>query len=572
MLRYPTPDVTTTTPVPVGTREVGAWLLLISWLVVSRWVVAPSTLIEWDSANYVLALSDFDVSNHQPHPPGNPLFVLLLRAFTWLPGATGPFLGANAVLGAATLLALAWILRPEVGPARTWGVAAALSISPPFWFQGAASTAYVAEAAASALGGAVAVTVLRRSAPLPAAAIVLAIAIGLRPNVAIGVLPMVGACGVAAWPGWRATLKAWAVFAAGCAAWVMPLVLAGGGWSGYRKASAALWEWQVETGSVLGSGAAVATQTEALIVYLGDALNLLWGAVCVDLAVLLWQRRLDLRRVAFLAIWVGPIAAFYALHHLPKSGYALSLIPACFALWGVSAHHAETWLEGRWRIGRNLWHGAITVAWVALNATGFVVAVPAELLLLRDAPIRVPDGRVLTGDYGRIGLQYRTWPHRATTAILDDLDDDADLAVFLFGAHELLRVQMATRPDQWMAAVSVDHGTAMFLKDGVATPPFGAFQLEILKPPEGGLTHTETTVVLRTPRGLRLVLPDRALDLPLDPLPRRVVVFVPCPPCAVEFDEGPGLGRMVGGRLAWFEPPPHGATAPTAAEIPSPSE
>jgi hypothetical protein len=35
----------------------------------SRW------LDEWDSVNFALALDDFDVARHQPHPPGYAIYV-----------------------------------------------------------------------------------------------------------------------------------------------------------------------------------------------------------------------------------------------------------------------------------------------------------------------------------------------------------------------------------------------------------------------------------------------------------------------------------------------------------------
>ena len=40
----------------------------------------PASLEDLDSINFALGLRDFDVAQHQPHPPGYPLFIFLAKA------------------------------------------------------------------------------------------------------------------------------------------------------------------------------------------------------------------------------------------------------------------------------------------------------------------------------------------------------------------------------------------------------------------------------------------------------------------------------------------------------------
>src|SRR5690349_396848 len=54
-------------------------LLLVAFLILSRWLVAPAYLYYFDSANFALALQEFNPALHQPQPPGYPLFVGLTR-------------------------------------------------------------------------------------------------------------------------------------------------------------------------------------------------------------------------------------------------------------------------------------------------------------------------------------------------------------------------------------------------------------------------------------------------------------------------------------------------------------
>ncbi|MEM6985968.1 MAG: hypothetical protein AAF499_05465, partial [Pseudomonadota bacterium] len=39
---------------------------------------------DYDAVNFLLALRDFDVAQHQPHPPGAPLFIAMGKVLVWL--------------------------------------------------------------------------------------------------------------------------------------------------------------------------------------------------------------------------------------------------------------------------------------------------------------------------------------------------------------------------------------------------------------------------------------------------------------------------------------------------------
>ena len=40
----------------------------------------PASLDDLDSINFALGIRDYDVSRHQPHPPGYPLFIVAAKA------------------------------------------------------------------------------------------------------------------------------------------------------------------------------------------------------------------------------------------------------------------------------------------------------------------------------------------------------------------------------------------------------------------------------------------------------------------------------------------------------------
>jgi hypothetical protein len=65
----------------------------------------PATLEDIDSVNFALAVRDFDVARHRPHPPGYPLYVGLAKVAI---GAARPFSGSarESAIEARTLAAL----------------------------------------------------------------------------------------------------------------------------------------------------------------------------------------------------------------------------------------------------------------------------------------------------------------------------------------------------------------------------------------------------------------------------------------------------------------------------------
>jgi hypothetical protein len=69
----------------------------------------PPSLEDFDSINFALGIRNFDVSQHQPHPPGSPLYILAAKA---VHAAVGPEVRAHG-------RAVALTLRGEIEEAST---------------------------------------------------------------------------------------------------------------------------------------------------------------------------------------------------------------------------------------------------------------------------------------------------------------------------------------------------------------------------------------------------------------------------------------------------------------------
>jgi hypothetical protein len=107
---------------------------------------APDSI---DAANFVLGVRSFDVTQHQPHPPGYPVYIALGRIVQWL-APEGPSGYATSVpearalsllgllFGAVAVLPLTWLFRfldrPLASPAQALSAASVVLACPLYWF------------------------------------------------------------------------------------------------------------------------------------------------------------------------------------------------------------------------------------------------------------------------------------------------------------------------------------------------------------------------------------------------------------------------------------------------------
>ena len=66
-------------PAPLSRAERIAASLIALLVAITRWPALSLTLWDWDEALFALALRDYDVTAHHPHPPGFPLFIAAAR-------------------------------------------------------------------------------------------------------------------------------------------------------------------------------------------------------------------------------------------------------------------------------------------------------------------------------------------------------------------------------------------------------------------------------------------------------------------------------------------------------------
>lgn len=178
--------------VPLTRRQRAAVFGLGALFALTRLLAIARTLWEWDEVQFLLALRDFDVARHQPHPPGFPVFIALGKLVSFVAASDFRALQAVSVVAGMLVFPAMFLLARELRfGVVTSAAAAALLASFPnvFYFGGTAfsdvpSIVLVVFACVYLLRGA------RSRGSYWIGTILLALAAGIRPqNLLIGVLP-----------------------------------------------------------------------------------------------------------------------------------------------------------------------------------------------------------------------------------------------------------------------------------------------------------------------------------------------------------------------------------------------
>lgn len=346
----------------------------------SRWPYRARMLYNWDAVQFALALREFDIAKHQPHPPGYVLYVGLGRLVNATLGdPTQAYVALAMVFSAATTFTVYWLARALYDRVTAAAAGALLAVSPLFWFYGSVGLTYAGEAFGASLMALLAYRTLAGSVPhLYVGAVCLGLAGGLRQSVLVLLFPLCAACAVRGVRS-RARLTAAAtILVAAVLAWFLPLVWLSGGWTAYLRASTELYGSTLVPTSLLG-GDLETTFRQARYVLESVLVGL--GPLAIALGALPFyaRRRGWATREWFLVTWVAPPLAFYTLVHFGQAGYVLTILPALVIL--LSGAVVELVTAGAERLRRPQWRWALTLAAVApllLINTGFFVSARPE--------------------------------------------------------------------------------------------------------------------------------------------------------------------------------------------------
>ncbi|MFO8079941.1 MAG: glycosyltransferase family 39 protein [Armatimonadota bacterium] len=288
----------------------------------------------WDEVQYILAVREFDVEKHQPHPPG---YYLHVRT-AGIAHAVGlnereSLISVSMLAGAVFVGLVVWWVGEVAGsPAAI--AAAALTVSSPLVITAATEgRTYMTGALGAAVIGYLSWRMLRGDSRwvIPSA-IAVALTAGFRPTTAVFLLPLWVWALVQS--GWRPALTGVAAAGLATTIWVMPFLAEVGGLAHFMDLSARLGGPVSESSPLHGGGvAALATNLKRL----GSGLALLVGVGIVG--VVRGLRSSLTESTWWLLLWILPALAFFLLMHTGTPLYAMVFAAPLLAV--VSAGLAE---------------------------------------------------------------------------------------------------------------------------------------------------------------------------------------------------------------------------------------
>jgi hypothetical protein len=353
-------------------------VVLAGLTVISRLPYRTRMLYNWDAVQFALALNEYDVVKHQPHPPGYILYVALGRLVNyWLRDPTAAYVVLAVAFSGLTTFAVFYLARVVYDRATALASGTLLAVSPLFWFYGSVGLTYASEALMASVVAYFSFRGLRGSEPdVWLAAGYLGLAGGFRQSALVLLFPLWLGSTVFGARRRRTMLIGIAVVAAATLAWFLPMVWITGGLQRYVEASVDLAETVVKPTSILGGTFEVTLRMSR---YLLESVVVALGPLVLAVVLLPWyiRRHGFGAREWFLVTWALPAVLVYTLVHFGQAGYVLTFLPALVILLShVLLVALGSILSARPRLRAAVAVAVVTFV-VLVNGAFFVSARPA---------------------------------------------------------------------------------------------------------------------------------------------------------------------------------------------------
>lgn len=178
----------------------------------SRIPALSLTLHDWDETLFALAVREYDVKPHHPHPPGYPLFVVLGKFAHLFTNTEFHALQAVATAGSMLIFPAAFFLARELRfrIAFAFGAAAAAAFLPNVWYYGGTALSDVPALALILTACALLLRGGRSARAYVAGALLVAAACCIRPHLLmVAFVPALA--GALALRRWKTAIAAWSV-------------------------------------------------------------------------------------------------------------------------------------------------------------------------------------------------------------------------------------------------------------------------------------------------------------------------------------------------------------------------
>src|SRR5262245_57640964 len=227
---------------------------LAALTILSRMPYRARMLYNWDAVQFALALREYDVVKHQPHPPGYILYVALGRLVnTWLDDPTSAYVVLAVAFSGLTTFVVYMLARTAYDRVTALVAATLLAVSPLSWFYGSVGLTYAGEALCASTVAYFGFRALRGSeTDAWLAAGYLGLAGGVRQSILLLLLPLWLGATIIGVRRLRTVVVGFLIIAVAVTAWFVPLLWLTGGFERYLAASVDLAETVVKPTSILG--------------------------------------------------------------------------------------------------------------------------------------------------------------------------------------------------------------------------------------------------------------------------------------------------------------------------------
>ena len=302
-------------------------------------------LYNMDAGHFALALENYNITVHQPHPPGYFLYVMMGRVLSLFIKDGNLVFVVISIFFSGLTVAVLYYLGKEMFNNRTGIFAALIALtSPDLWFYSEVASTYVLEAFFSTFIALLCWRIYKgEHRYIWLSVIALAVAGGIRQNTMVFLLPL-----------WLFSVKevrirkivaSVGLLTGCCLLWFVPMLIMTGGWNAYQEAFNELWMFHTGRKSVFEIGLN-AIRIFSPLVFFSTIYGIGVGVPVIGLATcfLIINKRvssLDGKKLAFFSLWIAPSLLFYLLIHFHEhSGYVLIYLPALFILIALSADYS----------------------------------------------------------------------------------------------------------------------------------------------------------------------------------------------------------------------------------------
>ncbi|MFZ3207513.1 MAG: glycosyltransferase family 39 protein [Geobacteraceae bacterium] len=322
--------------------------LLFLITIATRIPFTEKLLYHMDSVQYALAIGHYDITVHQPHPPGYFLYVMLGRAAYAITGDPHTALLSLSILFSALTVVAIYYLARELHDDTCALMAALLAItSPNLWFHGEVALNYVIEAFFSTVIALLCWHIHRGKVRLVwLSAIILAMTGGVRQSTAVFLFPL-WLLAIRRLP-LRTIITAVGLFVIASLCWFVPMVWMTGGLERYLGAFRELWLFTGGQASVFQGGWPT-FKYYASTVFIFTVYGIGGGIGILILRLYHGIRtrglmELPREKVLFYLAWLLPPILFHLLIFIQPAnpGYALIYLPPLLILVAASICHTST--------------------------------------------------------------------------------------------------------------------------------------------------------------------------------------------------------------------------------------